>query len=73
MNYNDDLTSKLIDICEKEKANKSWFWLVHVFGNVKKGYMCIIESGNKLNVTEYTKENFDEKAIEFANKIPTEY
>jgi hypothetical protein len=72
-NYNDDLTGKLIDICRQENANKNWFWLVHVDGTEEKGVMYITESGNLYNVTEYTKKNFNEKAVEFAKKIPVTY
>ena len=71
--YNDELTEKLIDICEKEKANKNWFWLVHVDGTKEKGIMYITESGTLYNITEYTKDNFSEKAIEFAGRIPRTY
>jgi hypothetical protein len=71
--YNNDLTGKLIDICRQENANKKWFWLVYVDGTEEKGIMCITESGNLYNETEYTKDDFNQKAIEFARKIPDTY
>jgi hypothetical protein len=73
MEYNDALTGTLLDICERCHTNTKWFWLVHVFGTVEHGFMCLLESGERYNYKEFTQRTFAEVAEAFAKDIPEAY